>query len=108
MIIPAALRHQMLLAEAVAATENAGVDCGDTVKSLEAFAALVGHVRKTLALLETAAAHQDDEPLRHATHLRSKVRPAMAALREAVDEVESHVSADLWPMPTYRELLFLK
>ena len=108
MILPAAIRHQTLLAAAVTATEGAGVDCDDTVKSLEAFAGLVSAVRKALAAVETAASHQDDDPLRHATHYRSKVRPAMATLREAADELETLVAADLWPMPTYRELLFLK
>jgi glutamine synthetase type III len=32
----------------------------------------------------------------------------MNRLRAAVDTLETHVSADLWPLPTYRELLFLK
>jgi glutamine synthetase type III len=32
----------------------------------------------------------------------------MAALREAGDAIESQVAADLWPLPTYRDLLFLK
>ena len=108
MIVPAAIRHQAMLAGAVTATEGAGVDCDDTVKALEGFTGLVTQVRKALGHVETAAAHADSDPLRHATHFRSKVRPAMASLREAVDELETHVAADLWPMPTYRELLFLK
>jgi len=36
------------------------------------------------------------------------VRPAMGALRVAGDLLENHVAADLWPLPTYRELLVLK
>jgi glutamine synthetase len=108
MVLPAAIRQQTELAAAVTATESAGVDCDDTVKALEAFAALVTSTRKALVAVETTAAHEDDDPLRHAAHFRAKVRPAMAALREAVDELETHVAADLWPMPTYRELLFLK
>jgi glutamine synthetase len=108
MIIPAALRQQTLIANTVNASESAGVDCDDTVGSLEAFAGMVRAVRTTLAAVEASAAHEDADPLRHATHIRSKVRPAMAALREAVDAIENEVAADLWPMPTYRELLFLK
>ena len=108
MILPAAIRHQTMLGDAVTATESAGVDCDDTVKALEAFTALVSTARAALATVESAAAHQDQDPLRHAAHFRSKVRPAMATLRDAVDELETHVAADLWPMPTYRELLFLK
>ena len=40
--------------------------------------------------------------------MAEKVRPAMADLREVADTLEQHVSAELWPLPTYRELLFLK
>ncbi|HEY3933251.1 MAG TPA: glutamine synthetase III [Gemmatimonadales bacterium] len=108
MVLPAAIRHQAELAAAVTATESAGVDCDDTVKALESFAGLVTAARKALVAVESTAAHHDDDPLRHAAHFRSKVRPAMATLREAVDELETHVAGDLWPMPTYRELLFLK
>ena len=32
----------------------------------------------------------------------------MARLREAGDSIESQVATDLWPMPSYRDLLFLK
>jgi glutamine synthetase len=32
----------------------------------------------------------------------------MAELREVVDTLETLVAADLWPLPTYRDLLFLK
>ncbi|MGH7523316.1 MAG: glutamine synthetase III [Gemmatimonadales bacterium] len=108
MIIPAAIRHQTMLGDAVTATESAGVDCDDTVKALDAFTRLVTTVRAALNTVESTAAHQDADPLRHAAHFRSKVRPAMATLREAVDELETYVAADLWPIPTFRELLFLR
>jgi glutamine synthetase type III len=32
----------------------------------------------------------------------------MQSLREIADELETQVSADLWPLPSYRELLFIK
>ncbi|HEY4319822.1 MAG TPA: glutamine synthetase III [Gemmatimonadales bacterium] len=108
MVLPAAIRHQTMLAEAVTATDNAGVDCPEMVHSLAEFAGMVTAARRALELVETASAHDDEEPLRHALHIRSKVRPAMATLRDAVDLLETHVSADLWPMPTYRELLVLR
>jgi glutamine synthetase len=108
MVLPAALRHQTMLAQAITATESAGVDCDDTVEMLTAFTGLVSAARTALEEVESTSAHTDAEPLKHASHIRSKVRPAMAALRIAVDTLESHVSSDLWPMPTYRELLTLK
>jgi glutamine synthetase type III len=36
------------------------------------------------------------------------VKPAMADLRVLGDTIETHVEAALWPMPSYREMLFLK
>ncbi|MEP6591782.1 MAG: glutamine synthetase III, partial [Gemmatimonadota bacterium] len=108
MIIPAALRHQTLLAEAITATEGAGVDCADTVASLDAFVLLVTEARSALVVLETESAHEDGDPMQHALQIKAKVRPAMARLRSAVDALENVIAADLWPMPTYRQLLFLK
>jgi glutamine synthetase len=107
-ILPAALRHQADLGETINATEGAGIDCDDTVKALESFVAMVTDARTALVALEAASAFHDDDPMRHAQHIKAKVRPAMANLRKAVDALENQVAADLWPLPTYRELLFLK
>jgi glutamine synthetase len=32
----------------------------------------------------------------------------MTDLREIVDTLEQNIPADLWPMPTYREMLYIK
>jgi glutamine synthetase len=45
---------------------------------------------------------------KHAKYFRDKVVPAMVALREAGDNLECVVPHDLWPLPTYREMLFIK
>jgi glutamine synthetase len=108
MLLPATVRHQTELAEAVTETEGAGVDCDDTVKALEAFIDLSGQLRQALAALEGAAPHHDDDPVRHATYFRNKILPAMDRLRQVADALESQVATDLWPLPSYRELLFLR
>jgi len=108
MILPAALRHQTLMAGTVAATEAAGLKAADLRNGLSDFAGLVGRLRRAVPALDKAAAHEDANPLKHARHIRDKVRPAMAELRVLADELETHVEASLWPMPTYRELLMLK
>ena len=41
-----------------------------------------------------------------AVHYRDEILPTMDALRGFVDELESIVSAEYWPMPTYGDLLF--
>ena len=40
--------------------------------------------------------------------MRDTVVPAMDALREAGDQIELLVPHEIWPLPTYREMLFIK
>ncbi len=46
--------------------------------------------------------------MKHAKHSRDKVIPGMNALRESGDALEALVPQDMWPLPTYREMLFVK
>ncbi len=46
--------------------------------------------------------------IEHAKHMRDTVIPAMTAVREIADRLEGIVSDDLWPLPTYQEILFIK
>ena len=48
--------------------------------------------------------HADAE----ATTNRASVLPAMGALRETADALERVVADDLWPLPTYQEMLFMR
>jgi glutamine synthetase len=108
MILPAALKSQAVVALAVSTTEAAGVKCNDTLAALGEFVNLVSRFRESLAALEKVISHTDSDPVKHATWIRDKVRPAMTTLRTYADQLEATVGADLWPMPTYRQLLFLK
>jgi glutamine synthetase len=40
--------------------------------------------------------------------MHNKVVPAMEAVREAADRLERIVADDLWPLPKYSEILFIK
>ena len=83
MILPAALAHQTLMAEAVASTEAAGVKDADTVAALKEFVALVSKLRKATAGVDRASAVHLDDPMKHAQHIKAKVIPAMQELRAA-------------------------
>jgi glutamine synthetase type III len=37
-----------------------------------------------------------------------KVLPAMTKVRSTVDELEGYLPDDIWPLPTYQEMLFIK
>jgi len=54
-----------------------------------------------------AAEAAGDLPAR-AAHMRAAVLPAMTELRRAADRLELLVDDALWPLPTYREMLFIR
>ena len=63
----------------------------------------------SIAALEKAQGHHHDgDAYVHAKHMREHVFPALNGLRTAADKLEAIVSDDLWPLPTYREMLFIK
>jgi glutamine synthetase len=43
-----------------------------------------------------------------AFHMRDNVVPAMRAVRAVCDKLERMVPEDLWPLPRYREMLFIR
>jgi len=107
-ILPAAIEHQRRLADAVVATKAAGVNPGESATALKEFVALVDELRRHTADVERAASHHEADPMRHAAIINRELKPKMARLRAVGDLIESLVPASLWPLPTYRDLLFLK
>jgi glutamine synthetase len=108
-IVPAALAYQKSVADTVNASKEAGVDCAEGRTLLAQLCDLACEFRRrTDALARALEHHGGDAPEAHAKHFRDKVVPAMAALRETGDRLEGLVARDTWPLPTYREMLFLK
>jgi glutamine synthetase len=107
MIFPAAVRYQNELASACANLKAVGYDF-DT-ETLDSLTALVKQLQDTVGALETAAAIPHVESaLTNAKHVHDVILPAMLAVREAADALEALVADDLWPLPTYQEMLFIK
>lgn len=42
-----------------------------------------------------------------AAYCRDTMLPAMAHVRTAADRLEALVADDLWPLPTYQEMLYI-
>ncbi len=97
LILPAALRQVELC-------DDAGIDSlTDEVRSVtEDFFA------KLRALEAANANHPHGTLIKHAQYMRDKVLPAMEAVRELADTLEGIVADDLWPLPKYQEMLFVK
>lgn len=106
-ILPAAVRYQTELASNAAALKAAGIepDTGDLVTVTEMIAAL----RAGITALDTAKAGAHDHAgLAEAAYYRDEVLPAMLQIREAADAIETFIADDLWPLPTYQEMLFIR
>ena len=109
MILPAALRYQGEVAAAVNATKAAGVDAGAQFDHLKELAATTAKFQAATADLDRAVNHKHSgDPYADAKAVRDTVVPKMADLRALGDTLETMVADDLWPLPTYREMLFLK
>jgi len=68
----------------------------------------VADLRAAIATLGDAlAADAGETPIEEAQHAQEALLPAMAAVRSAVDTLEGVVADDLWPLPTYQEMLFI-
>jgi glutamine synthetase len=98
MLLPAAARHLTMLLEAQL-TELAG-EASD----------LIAEFAEAIKALEAAnlAENQPEDLAKHAEFMRDTVIPAMGAVREAADKLEKIVADDLWPLPKYSEILFIK
>ena len=108
MILPAAYRYQGELASTAAALK-AATGAAVHMGTLDTVTKLVGDLEKNIGALEAAASHHGGgDLLAEAKHFESKAIPAMKAVREVADKLECIVADDLWPLPTYREMLFIK
>ena len=107
LIFPAAIRYQSELASTCANLKLVGYEF-DT-DTLDTVTALVKGLQDSIGMLEHAVSDEGFEtPIEEARHRCDVVLPAMLAVREFADKLESLVADDLWPLPTYQEMLFIK
>ncbi|HEY0577996.1 MAG TPA: glutamine synthetase III [Pseudonocardia sp.] len=106
LILPAAVRYQTEVAGNLGALKAAGVEAD--VSTLAEVTGPLTDLRGALATLKAAlAADPGETALAEAEHAREALLPAMAAVRSAADLLEGVVADDLWPLPTYQEMLFI-
>jgi glutamine synthetase len=107
-ILPAALEYQRRVAESVAAVKAAGSASKEGKKLVDRLVKSVDRFRSQTDKLEAALEHSSASTEKHAKYMRDTIVPAMAALRDLGDQIELMVPHEIWPLPTYREMLFIK
>lgn len=105
-VLPAAIRYQTELAQNVATMKAAGIE--PSTAALEAVSGPLNDLCAALTTLSAALSkHSAQSALDEATHAQKSLLPAMDAVRAAVDALETVVADDLWPLPTYQEMLYI-
>jgi glutamine synthetase len=99
MLLPAAARHIGLLL---------GAQLAELASETEALLSGFVDAIRDLENANLAENQPHDDILKHAEYMRDATVPAMEAVREAADRLEKVVADDLWPLPKYSEILFVK
>ena len=107
MIFPAAVRYQNELASTCANLNTVGYEF-DT-DTLDKVTFLVKSLQDSVTVLERTVGQDAGHTLAaEARHCCDVVLPAMNTVRQYADDLEGYVADDLWPLPTYQEMLFIK
>lgn len=109
-IIPAVIRYTTRLADSIIKLKTAMSDI-DTYAQSSILIDVNAHLKSAKLALENLIKLMDDAGEvvgvdKHARYMREVIVPAMEELRKPVDELEMIVDKDLWPMPSYGDLLF--
>lgn len=105
-IYPSAVRYQTELASSCLKMKELGVDC-DT-SSLEETAILIKDLKANIQSLESLMAKEAHDTVAEAKACCEEILPAMLKIRETSDKLEGIVADDLWALPTYQEMLFIR
>ena len=106
-IYPAAMRHLADIATTVGGLEDMGIMLDkDNIKTV---AELTNSMMTKVSKLSSALAKEDfSSTEEHMKYFADTIRSMMNDVREDVDALEAEVADDLWPLPTYQEMLFIK
>src|SRR5450432_702258 len=105
-VLPAAVRYQTEVALNIGALRSAGVEAD--AGSLTAVSGPIADLRVALgSLADALGSDSGSTALAEAEHARDALLPAMTVVRAAADKLEGIVADDLWPLPTYQEMLYI-
>jgi glutamine synthetase len=112
-VIPAALGYQQKLSENVAALKAIGISKAGyeaQFKFIEEISKYVKHIRESVEkmIAEGDKAHHIENTHKRALAFCHKVKPLFDEIRRSSDALEFIIEDDLWKLPKYRELLFVK
>lgn len=112
-VIPSALNYQQKLSNNVASLKALGLakhTYEAQLKFIEEVSKYVKHIRESVEkmIAESDKAHHIQDTTKRAQAFCNKVRPLFEQIRNSSDALEFIIEDELWKLPKYRELLFIK
>ena len=106
--VPAFIGYTKTLADTINSVKAAGADASVQLEILNEVSALLKETKEALQVLVklTEEAAGKEEGPEQANFYHSDVVPAMEALRAPVDKLEMIIDKEVWPMPSYGDLIF--
>lgn len=106
-IYPAAVKYVSDLSTTITGLKSHGVELGN--ERLVQIAALMTAMMETVGKLAIAIAQHDFPTIEeHMQFCAKTIRPLMDEVRLYADSLEGEIADELWPYPTYQEMLFIK
>ena len=95
------------LSSTIIGLKSTGVELGN--EPLALITAQLTAMMKTVGTLSAALAKHDfATPEEHMQFCAKTIRPLMDEVRQYADALEGEIADELWPYPTYQEMLFIK
>ncbi|NJM48576.1 MAG: glutamine synthetase type III [Alkalinema sp. RU_4_3] len=106
-IYPAAVQYLSDLSHTIGSLKDIGVELDNSVAQ-----SVAGNVTSMMAslgkLMDVMDKHDFADTEAHMQFCANTIRPLMDEVRTFADALEGEVANNLWPLPTYQEMLFLK
>jgi len=115
MILPAAIEYQHRIAATLAQTKSAigSINISGEEAMLRDLCSKINDLHNSIDVLESLIKggkeddHGEADAYAHARFYRERVIPSMDEVRAAADQLEMMVDDNLWPLPKFREMLYI-
>ena len=106
-ILPACLKYTKFVTDDIASKKALGLDAPKELEKAQRLTELTEDLMTKIDTLDAATDVPDVDVYAVGMYYKDTVLPAMDALRETADTLETIVAKEYWPFPTYTDLLYL-
>ena len=106
-ILPACLKYTKFITDDLISKKTLGIEAPNELKKANTLTSLTEDLMTRIAELEKVTNIPVTDAFEVGMYYKNTVIPAMEALRETADTLETMVSKEYWPIPTYTDLMYL-